>query len=308
MKQIMKVKATTLYFAIVLLGLSVAVSFLSLASNASERSVQEFLVGSAVKSFPATISEAMPHIDKLIVINLKRRPDRLQTFANRFPFSLQGLQVLEAFDGKMIQEELLDPYKKESLQMFMRTTPIKRSVLPAELGCSLSHYCVWRIVSAMPQNSKVAVFEDDANFDRNFPDVWKSIASAWRAPQSSVQFLYLGGRFRPQFQMHGETMTRASSLPHCVQQPQAFENAAVTDRTTCAYALTPTAAKELLRYNHSDFLPVDHALQTVLRNSFRADEVAHANPLLVWSPLNVASDIQNTKGALDQELLQQLLA
>ena len=82
------------------------------------------------------------------VINLKRRPDRLESFRKDCP--LQNVQVVEAFDASKEDHELIH-------------SRFNKLQFPGEKGCWLSHLLLWEkiVKEGLPH---ALIFEDDAKF------------------------------------------------------------------------------------------------------------------------------------------------
>ncbi|KAJ8339021.1 hypothetical protein SKAU_G00358070 [Synaphobranchus kaupii] len=104
--------------------------------------------------------------DEIFLINLRRRPDRL----DRMLWSLNEMEidvkVVDAVDGgalnssdiKLLGVDLLpgyyDPFSG-------------RTLTKGEVGCFLSHYFIWKEMVDM-QLAKALIFEDDIRFQGNF--------------------------------------------------------------------------------------------------------------------------------------------
>ena len=94
---------------------------------------------------------------KKFVINLKRRPDRLELFKKMCPFD--NVTVIEGFDGKNMKDET-SAIEKEMASRFV-------GLDPGEIGCYLSHLRVFNAIRK--ENLPYAlIFEDDAIFCDNF--------------------------------------------------------------------------------------------------------------------------------------------
>lgn len=93
---------------------------------------------------------------KNYVINLKRRPDRLQEFFDRIPFFKQSISVFEAIDGK--QSESIN----ESLF-------VNENIRCGAKGCAQSHYELWEKM-VNEQIPYMIIFEDDCFFYESFMD------------------------------------------------------------------------------------------------------------------------------------------
>jgi GR25 family glycosyltransferase involved in LPS biosynthesis len=164
----------------------------------------------------------------IAVINLDRRPDRMACIYKNIPFLFQpftpripGLRVqtvdrgdgddrgddrgddhgddrghyrrFPAIDGNHISRhysefaDLLDT---------IRDTP---RVL-GEVGCSLSHYSLWRSHAQHPNAEFLLVFEDDVLFtERSHERIRDAVAAAASASSSAADVVYVGGQWTPDY-------------------------------------------------------------------------------------------------------------
>uniref|UniRef100_A0AC34GYM6 Uncharacterized protein n=1 Tax=Panagrolaimus sp. ES5 TaxID=591445 RepID=A0AC34GYM6_9BILA len=126
--------------------------------------------------------------DMIYVINLKRRPERLQKMD--LIMKLLGIkyQVFEAVDGKALTNEDL------SILRFMQEYEdpfAKRPMTMGEVGCFLSHYKIWEdMVKQNYQN--VIIFEDDIKFAVNSTNVLNSVMEDLIKTQLEWDIIYLG--------------------------------------------------------------------------------------------------------------------
>lgn len=159
-------------------------------------------------------------LDKLdiAVINLDRRPDRMSYIYKNIPFlfrpftpRIPGLRVqtvgarddhddhddrghyrrFSAIDGNNLSQhysefaDLLDT---------VRDTP---RVL-GEVGCSLSHYSLWRSHAQHPNAEFLLVFEDDVLFtDKSRERIRESVAALTHEDAADV--VYVGGQWTPDY-------------------------------------------------------------------------------------------------------------
>lgn len=158
-------------------------------------------------------------LDKLdiAVINLDRRPDRMSYIYKNIPFlfrpftpRIPGLRVqtvgarddhdhddrghyrrFSAIDGNNLSQhysefaDLLDT---------VRDTP---RVL-GEVGCSLSHYSLWRSHAQNPSAEFLLVFEDDVLFtDKSRERIRESVAAL--SHEDAADVVYVGGQWTPDY-------------------------------------------------------------------------------------------------------------
>uniref|UniRef100_A0AC35FDN4 Uncharacterized protein n=1 Tax=Panagrolaimus sp. PS1159 TaxID=55785 RepID=A0AC35FDN4_9BILA len=101
--------------------------------------------------------------DKIYLINLKRRPERLQKMSNIMKHLGIEFEVFEAIDGNALTSKDLanlrflpgyeDPFSKRPMKF-------------GEIGCFLSHYKIWENV-VKNDYDRVIIFEDDVRFSEN---------------------------------------------------------------------------------------------------------------------------------------------
>ncbi|CAI4229084.1 unnamed protein product [Auanema sp. JU1783] len=136
---------------------------------------------------PWTSEGTLPkRVDKVYLINLKRRDDRLKRMDKMF--SILGVQysLLEASDGKNLDKSLnfkilpgyIDPFHKR---------PIKSG----EVGCFLSHYRIWKDVVDRGLK-QVLVFEDDLRFTLNGIEHIEEVLEDLEASKLEWDLIYVG--------------------------------------------------------------------------------------------------------------------
>ena len=211
---------------------------------------------------------------KKFVINLKRRPDRLKQFQQRCPY--QDVEVVPAFDGKNV--ELESKKERKLVGMF----PPDRQ--PGAVGCHITHMRIWKRM--INENIHMAmIFEDDCQFSHNFKEIMENLVMP-----EKLLILFPGGRFKPNFVMPPEGITKA--YEHVYQHNYTNWNNRLHDRTFHCYILTYQLAKFLL--NLTDITvnpePVDHFVIHSMRDLKLP--VHSTQPLIAWSPMVGDSDIR----------------
>lgn len=107
-------------------------------------------------------------IDKIYIINLKRRNDRLNFIYNNYNLNKQ-FKIIEAIDGneinlielkktKIIDEETIQQINNERISHYQLTNT-------GSIGCYLSHYKIWYEFSLNNDNI-ILIFEDDTTFNK----------------------------------------------------------------------------------------------------------------------------------------------
>ena len=94
------------------------------------------------------------------IINLKRRPDRLQNVKNLFQNNkISNLEIFEAIDGNELK------INKEIAELFIGNDFYDRKGV---IGCALSHYTLWKNLLNDESTNYYLIFEDDLTFGVNF--------------------------------------------------------------------------------------------------------------------------------------------
>ena len=221
---------------------------------------------------------------KKYVINLKRRPDRLENFKKTCPYT--DIEVIEAFDGQNI-----DNNNNKDLFYKIKNHKNSRDITNAELGCFTSHMMVWKKI--IDSNTKYnLIFEDDAIFSDNFKTELHKI----ELDKYINNILYVGGRHTPDFIIDKEyrievtdTLVKHNLKPE-FNWKQQF-------RGLFGYLITKQFA-ELLYYSF-DFLhdgqAVDHYVFNCLK--YYKIDIMNTKPLLCYSDKNSDdSDIRYKNG------------
>jgi len=128
----------------------------------------------------------MHGIDDCFVINLKRRPDRLEKLYTHSPEFKRNIIVHDACDGRNIQ----------------MTSAIARLFKPndfmwkkAIMGCALSHLSLWyKLASDKPEIDNYLILEDDVKFSNDWQAKWKEALP--HIPED-YDVIYLGGVLPP---------------------------------------------------------------------------------------------------------------
>jgi GR25 family glycosyltransferase involved in LPS biosynthesis len=134
----------------------------------------------------------MTEIDKY-VINLKRRPDRLENFYKTCSFPEENIKVVYGFDGKNYDNELETEKKIYN--------KLSSNLMPGEKGCFISHIRIYKDIVAKKIPFAI-IFEDDGVFCDDFKN---QLEICIHEMPSDTKILYFGGRFTPDFKMHPVT-------------------------------------------------------------------------------------------------------
>lgn len=225
--------------------------------------------------------------DKLdiAVINLDRRPDRMACIYKNIPFIFQPmtnniLDFRHEFKGGVdhrhsdrgyyrrfpaIDGMNLSQYYSEFPEL-LDTIRDKTRVL-GEVGCSLSHYSLWKSHALRPNADYLLVFEDDVLFtDKSFERM-KDVLSELTIQQEQWDVMYVGGQWTPDYDI---------------------------DSTVQSYFPFQHLRKEYLEqyFYPNSFTPNEFALHSNAPNSFgvykrrnRSSAVIHGNRNVWFTPL-----------------------
>ena len=188
---------------------------------------------------------------KRFVINLKRRPDRLNQFFKRCPYPQESFEIVEAFDGKFPENE-----SKKERKMLEKFYP---RIQMGARGCSITHIRIWKKI--VNNNIPVAmVFEDDANFSETFYQFMETLV----LPEK-FNVVYFGGRFYPNFVVPPEHMTPVNEKIY--QHNYTKWDNSIHERTTHGYIITLKLAKFLINVFEISEMneEVDHHMIHTLR-------------------------------------------
>jgi len=213
---------------------------------------------------------------KRYLINLKRRPDRLNSFFERCPYPKETIEIVEAFDGKFPEMQLES--EKELLKKF------RPHVNMGARGCAISHLRIWK--KMIDEKIPIAmIFEDDAMFSENF----KSFMETLKIPEN-CNIVYFGGRFHPDFIVphFAKTDINDKIYRHKIEH----WNMLLHERTTHGYIIRVQLAEFLLHV--FDINQQNEAIDYQMIHTFKGLNLPYysTNPLVCWSPIIGDSDIR----------------
>lgn len=167
---------------------------------------------------------------KAFVINLSKNTTKYFSFKKRFDAKFGDsldLERFDAFDGSLISYDKLKKMGYGTFSMW-REPYINRKQTHGEIGCSLSHIQLW--LKCIQLNEPIIIFEDDIEFYDNF--------NLERVKEVLLEheFVFLSRK----------KVTNVSEKK--IDQDLVIPSYSYW---TCAYAITPSAAKKL---SHKVFL------------------------------------------------------
>lgn len=238
---------------------------------------------------------------RVLVLNLRRRPDRLAAVQRALPPEWRACAAYTTdWDGPVDGERIVDASTladaRVSVYKHWRLASSSnswwcRDMKKGEIGCAYAHYRVWReaqrAFDADASLECVLVFEDDAYF---VADAVQRLRRALRSelPQRDAawQLLYLG---RVPLEAHKETAPEATASAHQLLRP-AFSYC------TYAYALSRRGVAALLATNFDqNLIPVDEFLAACYVPHPRSDVRALYAPTLSAWAFHDSIALQRTK-------------
>ena len=214
---------------------------------------------------------------KYYVINLKRRPDRFESFKKNYPLDISKIDKVEAIDGRTLTN-IPDNFKYLNV---------------GEIGCFLSHKLIWEKTFFDKDSNYSIIFEDDAIFSENFAKNFNEIINT----NIDFDILFVGGRFTNNYKMINCIKVTDKIVKYNYNKEWELIDC---NRTTHAYIVSKKCCELLLKYfykilknnniNIIKFAPVDHFIMHVLR--LNKIDIYHSFPLLCHSPLVGDSDIR----------------
>jgi len=215
----------------------------------------------------------------VFVINLDRRPDRLEDFYSRIPFDKNSVTRISAVDGKNITftyrpEEKINPYV---------------------IGCHRSHK---NILQSIVNNNNYEecdlflIFEDDVFFSSNFKDKIKQINLI---DKSKYFIFYIGGRFNLNFEP--SSLTGFQQVNENIYEKLGnYKNIKGSDydRTTHSYIINKKTARKILEKTTvvKESEPVDSLYNNIRKYAYDI-KIYDIFPHICYSPLLYKTDIQN---------------
>jgi glycosyl transferase family 25 len=214
---------------------------------------------------------------KRFVINLKRRPDRLEQFFKRCPYPMESFEIIEAFDGKFPEQES----KKERKLL----SKFYDRIQTGARGCAISHLRIWK--KMVNENIPVAmIFEDDALFNENFLSFMDTLI----LPEK-FNVIYFGGRFQPNFTVPPEHMKLVNEKVYQHIHENQW-NMRIHERTTHGYIITSKLARFLIHL--FEISEKNEEVDHHMIHTFRGLNLPYHStlPLVCWSPMVGDSDIR----------------
>ena len=210
------------------------------------------------------------------VINLERRPDRLNIFKRKY-----------------VHNNFIDLYLKKAVEGEKQNIPMDKKLKTGEYGCFLSHYEIWKYMktNSMPY---CCIYEDDVNFTNDYNT---KLHRLLKELPDNFNILYLGGRFEVNHESKKVSKVTQNICKHACDYKGKRWPGYDLDRTTHAYIISLKCAtflcEQICEQNPiiSMKKPVDFFLIDVLYKHHKMD-IFNSQPLIAWSPKKGDSDIR----------------
>lgn len=231
------------------------------------------------------------------VINLPRRPDRLEAFKKRIGNRLgTDLYVFPAYDGMQLNPKI--PLKQQifpehfdsafsyEVDKGWRDPFHRRRLTRGEIGCFLSHYALWQM--AAKENKHILILEDDVEIVKDFDNLdvyFDKHAVCTDMIENDLDILFLGRKY---MEPPGDRINDRIERPKYTYW-------------ACAYALSPKGAKALISMARTvGIIPVDELIPAVYgenphvyRGKGACSAGSYINPLM--NPIVGAFDDSETE-------------
>lgn len=240
------------------------------------------------------------------VINLTRRPDRLQRFLkNKDETCLKDEEfiIFSAFDGLDYENEV-KRFGIENHLIFQIMKHHKINAPKGVLGCLLSHLLVLQEIvqnTNIDENDYVGIYEDDVFYCDDFNEKYNEYKKInWL--NYNADFIYTGGRFEKEFDCRKSfdfnLMFEKTDTPKIIKRNYMIYRNFNWDRCTSSYVIRKSICKKLIETIISSFLTIENqvlrfeAIDYVYTCAYDKFNMFDYVPHLFFSDLNYESDIQ----------------
>ena len=195
------------------------------------------------------------------VINLDRRKDRWDKFEkilNTTCLKNNNFIRFSAFDSSKHLEEI----KRFNLEDHPIITTLKKEKVEVKgglIGCFLSHIMVLQKIidnDDLKPNDYVGIYEDDIYYSgtvNGFNDSYKNLTSI-DLNKLDVEFLYIGGRFEPNFYILNDKSFVQTDNPQIFHRINACERISYFDRVNFSFIIRKDCCKKLIDIVSKNFL------------------------------------------------------
>lgn len=242
------------------------------------------------------------------VINLDRRSDRWNEFLkNQESTCLKNDKFIRfsAFDGLKYEEEL----KRFNVENHVIVRFLKKAKLivpKGVFGCLMSHMLVLHEImnnKEINDDDFVGIYEEDFCFSNNFDERYTEFKNI-DLNKYGIEFLYLGGRFGPDFNITDKPDPRNNQMFEKTEHPNILFRKNMIyrnfnwDRGAFSFVIRKSICKKLIDIISSSFVKNEsgmiqfEAVDYIYTNSFNKVKMFDYLPHLYYSRVNFNSDIQ----------------
>ena len=210
------------------------------------------------------------------VINLARRPDRLQAFREDFEATSLNVENFVAVDGRDLS---LDDIKKPVNPWYIAHG--KEDLILGNAGCQFSHEAIWRQIAELPDGLYI-VLEDDARLiypgaaDRVKEAIAKAPQDAdlvWLNDFDAAARIRFSSRLRGYVDRSSGRFRLGTNAKHALEalwlrsRPVVYKRwPSVVYTTTESYLIRPKYAKRLVEYTEKIVDSVDGQIKSAIDN------------------------------------------
>jgi len=249
----------------------------------------------------------MTNIKHIYYINLDRRNDRWEEALKKINDTcLKDFEYtrFSAFDGLKYEEEL-PKFSRVSKYIDLLNKQINDLNLQykkGELGCMISHLTVLNDIATnenYTDDDYFCIFEDDffySGTEESFNNSFNQLNNT-DLKELKVDFLYIGGRFKPNFHVFNENLYKMTDNIHIFKK--LHNNLSLeTDRCLTAYMVNKKICLKLINfivekiYYKKNKNNIFDAVDSVVSKFSNFRDVHDYFPHLFYSPRNYKTDIQ----------------
>jgi GR25 family glycosyltransferase involved in LPS biosynthesis len=201
---------------------------------------------------------------KIYVLNLQRRPDRLQKFREMNRAEMVHFHVFNAIDGLSLTPGL-------TIQRLFE--PSDFNYRSGIVGCTISHIMMWSEIASTPNLHGMLIIEDDARLCKNF--IVKFLRILNTTPQADIIFLH--HHAYPSWQKKDDT--NELLIPTATEWTK-DESIKRSMGGTTAYYITKAGASRLLQ--EIDKKGIKYAIDWVMFH-YNVNRVFYASPFLAFA-------------------------